>query len=429
VQVGNVASAGSGTLHRSAWRKYIARTGGILASALLGSLVVAATVNAQVPATPPAPAYSPAQLDQMLAPIALYPDELLGQILTAATYPLEVVQADRWLQDAANASMQGDQLAQAMARTPWDPSVRALVAFPQILRLMDTQLEWTEQLGDAFIAQQPDVMDSVQRLRARAQAAGTLVSAPQEVVTNAGQGIEIAPPDGGQVYVPVYNPMLAYGYWPDPDYPPYDFYLPGYAVGAFIGFAIVAPLWGWHHWDWRHHDLDIDGGPRAPLGQGRVPERPVPWRHDPGHRRGVPYRQPETQARFEGRASSAPPPARNPYRGYPPAENRQAPARKPSVHASPGVASTDRAPGRAPASSSPAPVQQQVPARPPAPPRPPAPVFEHAPVRPAAPVIERAPPPALESFGRGAQVKSHEERGATSRTSTPAPSTGARGHR
>ena len=116
--------------------------------------------------------FTPEQLDQMLAPIALYPDPLLAQILMAATYPLEVVVADRWVQDRKNAALKGDRLTEALEQQPWDPSVKSLVPFPQILRMMDRNLEWTERLGDVFLANQAGVMDSVQRLRQRAEAAG-----------------------------------------------------------------------------------------------------------------------------------------------------------------------------------------------------------------------------------------------------------------
>ncbi len=149
--------------------------------------------DAAAPAAQTSPAYTAPQIDQMLAPIALYPDDLVGQILMASTYPQEVVQADRWLQNPANASLDGAQLAQALEQEPWDASVKSLVPFPQIVSMMDENLSWTEQLGDAFLAQQNDVMDAVQQLRARAQSAGTLASTPQESVTNNDEGIEIAP--------------------------------------------------------------------------------------------------------------------------------------------------------------------------------------------------------------------------------------------
>jgi hypothetical protein len=132
---------------------------------------------------PSAPVYDQAQLDQLLAPVALYPDQLLGQILMASTYPLEVVEASRWLQDPNHAALRGPALAQALDQLDWDPSVKSLVAFPSVLQMMDNQLEWTKSLGDAFLAQQADVMDSVQRLRHEALNNGTLQSNSQLVVT------------------------------------------------------------------------------------------------------------------------------------------------------------------------------------------------------------------------------------------------------
>ena len=131
----------------------------------------------------PAPTYAAPQLDQLLAPIALYPDPLLAQILMAATYPLEVVEAARWVQDPNNARLRGDQLDAALQPQDWDPSVKSLVPFPQILQMMNSKLDWTQALGNAFLAQQADVMDSVQRLRAQAQAAGTLQSSPDRKST------------------------------------------------------------------------------------------------------------------------------------------------------------------------------------------------------------------------------------------------------
>jgi hypothetical protein len=127
--------------------------------------------------------YTAAELDQLLAPVALYPDQLLGQILMASTYPLEVVEAARWVEDPNNARLKGDQLAAALQGKDWDPSVKSLAPFPQILRMMDDRLDWMQKLGDAFLAQQNEVMDSVQRLRRQAEEAGTLQSSPQQTVT------------------------------------------------------------------------------------------------------------------------------------------------------------------------------------------------------------------------------------------------------
>src|SRR5579864_4792209 len=138
---------------------------GFLAVMLLGSLAIAQN---SPPAAPAAAPLTPGQLDQLTAPIALYPDALVGEILMASTYPLEIVEADRWLQQSANAALTGDQLAAALAQQPWDPSVKSLVAFPQVLKMMDGHLTWAEQLGDAFLVGQAAVMDSIQRLRQQA---------------------------------------------------------------------------------------------------------------------------------------------------------------------------------------------------------------------------------------------------------------------
>ncbi len=265
---------------------------------LLLLLLPQAAVHGQTPPPAATPVYSAMQLEQMLAPIALYPDALLGPLLTAATYPLEIVQADRWLQNDANASLQGLQLVDALQAQPWDPSVKALVPFPQVLNLLDNDLDWTEQLGNAFLAQQADVMDAIQRLRARAGAAGTLKSSEQEQVSAGPQGIEIAPADPEVVYVPVYDPLSAYGGWPSAQYPPDDFIVTGYPFGSFIGVTVVAPLWGWEQWDWRHHRLNVISRP----GSVPPPWHPGPWQHDPQHRGGVPYVDAPTRARFESAA-------------------------------------------------------------------------------------------------------------------------------
>jgi hypothetical protein len=281
-----------------------------------------------------APVYSQGQIDQLLAPIALYPDPLVGQILMASTYPLEVVEASRWLQDSGNAALHGDDLANAMQQQTWDPSVKSLVAFPQVLQMMNGNLQWTEQLGDAFLAQQPQVMGEVQHLRQQAQAQGNLNSTPQQTVTTQGPDIVIQPAQPQVVYVPVYNPTVVYGPWLYPAYPPYYFssyYFPGavFAGGLLIGFgigiAIIDPLWGWWHWDWYNHRIDIDDHRYADLNRGRGPVgNGGVWQHDSDHRRGVPYRDAATRARFLG-ASANSPEARRTFRGFPAAaQNRTA---------------------------------------------------------------------------------------------------------
>ena len=164
-----------------------------------------------------------AQLDQVVAPIALYPDTLLAQVLMASTYPLEIVQAARW--QAANKSLKGDKLDAALAKQDWDDSVKALVATPTVLTMMNDELDWTTSLGDAVLAQQADVMDAIQRLRGMAQQNGKLATTEQQKVSVAQEAekqvivIESAAPD--VVYVPYYEPAVVYGPWPYPAYPPY----------------------------------------------------------------------------------------------------------------------------------------------------------------------------------------------------------------
>ena len=194
------------------------------------------------------------QLDALLAPIALYPDPLLTQILMASTFPLQIVQAARWAEVPANKALTGDALTKALEAQPWDPSVKSLVPFPQVLALMNGNLDWTQQLGYAFADQQAAVLDSVQRLRRQAQTKGSLQSTPQQVVRTEQQTIVIEPAQADVVYVPSYNPTDVYGTWPYPSYPPV--YLPppvGYPFGAGlaaglafgVGVAITAGLWNW----------------------------------------------------------------------------------------------------------------------------------------------------------------------------------------
>jgi len=202
---------------------------------------------------------TPEQLQRLVAPIALYPDSLVAQILAASTFPEEVVEADRWVQ--ANPDLKGEALGQAVDQQPWDPSVKALAAFPSVLGNMDKNLSWTSSLGDAYYNQQQDVMDAVQVMRHKAEAAGALKTTPQEVVQQQGTDIDIEPAAPDVVYVPAYDPWLVYGYpivaWPGwYPYPgiwyggPYLSFGIGFGIGWFGGFG-----WGWGHWgfDWHHH--------------------------------------------------------------------------------------------------------------------------------------------------------------------------------
>ncbi|MDR3533853.1 MAG: DUF2950 family protein [Rhodopila sp.] len=204
-------------------------------------------------------AFNSEQLDALLAPVALYPDALLTQLLMASTFPLQVVSAWRWVDDPANKSLSGDALAKAIEPQTWDPSVKSLVPFPQVLAMMNGNLDWTQQLGYAFADQQAAVMNSVQRLRAQAKTAGNLQTTEQQVVRTEQQTIIIEPAQPTVVYVPSYNPTVVYGAWPYPSYPPV--YLPpppGYVVGTALvsglafaaGVAVVGSLWGWARPGW-----------------------------------------------------------------------------------------------------------------------------------------------------------------------------------
>jgi hypothetical protein len=243
------------------------------------------------------PAFAQQELDQMLAPIALYPDSLLSQILMASTYPIEVVQAARW--SKANSGITGDQAVQAVEQNNWDPSVKSLVAFPQVLSMMDEKLDWTERLGDAFLSQQQQVMDTVQGLRQKAQAAGNLQSNENVRVEPQGQTIVIEQANPQVVYVPYYDPTYIYGPWWYPAYPPVfwgpwpGYYArPGFGAGFFWGGGItIGAGFFFGAFDWQHRHATVVNinnfyyrAPLHPVGP------PGGWQHDPGHRRGVPYR-------------------------------------------------------------------------------------------------------------------------------------------
>jgi hypothetical protein len=208
---------------------------------------------------PPYTQQTPEELQRLVAPIALYPDSLVAQVLAAATFPEQVVEADRWVQ--AHSDLKGDALGHAVDQEPWDPSVKALAAFPTVLGNMDKNLSWTSSLGDAYYNQQQDVMDAVQVMRQRAQQAGNLKSTPQQTVTTQGSTVVIEPAEPDVVYVPAYDPWLIYGgpivawpgWYPYPgiwyDGPFLSFGL-GFGIGFFGGFG-----WGWGHWgfDWHNH--------------------------------------------------------------------------------------------------------------------------------------------------------------------------------
>jgi hypothetical protein len=210
-------------------------------------------------------------MQQLVAPIALYPDSLVAQILAASTFPEQIVEADRWVQ--GHPDLKGDALGQAVDQQSWDPSVKALTAFPSVLGNMDKNLSWTSSLGDAYYNQQQDVMDAVQVMRQRAQGAGDLKTTPQQVVTDQGSTIAIQPANPDVVYVPAYDPWLAYGEpimgWPGwYPYPgiwfggPYLSFGMGFGIGFFGGFG-----WGWNNWGFNW------GGRYATFGGGRYYSR------------------------------------------------------------------------------------------------------------------------------------------------------------
>jgi hypothetical protein len=292
--------------------------------ALMFSISVAfAQENLPPPNQPPPPTFSQQELDQMLAPIALYPDSLLSQILMASTYPLEVVEAACWSQ--ANPGLQGDPAVQAVETTDWDPSVKSLVAFPQLLAMMNQNLNWTDRLGDAFLAQQPQIMDTVQNLRERAYVAGNLRSTDQLRVEQEGQSIVVEPVSPEMIYVPYYDPTIIYGTWWWPAPPFYWWPFPGYHVRpSYPGFSwgigiTVSSGFFFGAFDWHRRSVNVvrvNNYYYRPENVSHAPPNVVPgaWQHDPFHRRGTVYRDATLRQRF-GRAGSGVPAARSNFRG------------------------------------------------------------------------------------------------------------------
>jgi len=255
------------------------RLGKQILASLLSLALLVATLPQSLPAqdapapdtqaqsqAPPYAQQTPEQLQRLVAPIALYPDSLVAQILAASTFPDQVVEADRWVQ--AHPDLKGEALGQAVDPQPWDPSVKALAAFPSVLGNLDKNLSWTSSLGDAYYNQQQDVMDAVQVMRHKAQDAGALKNPQHEVIKDDGPDIGIEPAEPDVVYVPAYDPWLIYGYpivaWPGwYPYPgiwfggPYFSFGIGFGIGWWGGFG-----WGWGNWgfDWHHHYARFGGG-------------------------------------------------------------------------------------------------------------------------------------------------------------------------
>jgi hypothetical protein len=278
--------------------------------------------SAQARAADP-PKFTVEQLDQMLAPIALFPDALLAQVLMATTYPKDVAEAAEWA--LANRSLKGDDAVKAVQDKPWDPSVQSLVAFPQVLAMLSEKPEWVRDLGDAFLGQPKDVMDSVQFLRAKAKESGNLSTneqqivtvepappPPQTVVVNAPppptQIITIAPANPQVVFVPIYNPVHVFGPWWHPLFPP--FFFPPAPVWGFgwnpvataiwwgVGIGITNALWGGVNWGRRDVNINVNRWNNINVNNRIVSNnRNVNWNHNPGNRRGVPYRDNVTRDR------------------------------------------------------------------------------------------------------------------------------------
>jgi hypothetical protein len=277
------------------------------------------------------------ELDQMLAPIALYPDDLLTQLLMASTYPLEIVQAARWTKQ--NKNLKGDALTEALEKEDWDPSVKSLVNFPEVLERMNEDLQWTQKLGDAFLAQEKQVMDTIQMLRKKAQEAGNLKDNPQQKVVVEQGDIIIQSANPEVIYVPSYNPAVVYGGWwwpafpPPPPFFPFFPYATPYAYGAMAFGAAVArgAAWGyaWGHANWHGGDVNINASRNTNInnninrdkykadmknkglgegGQGK-------WQHDSSHRKGVSYRDQQTGQKFNKASTREASQARDSFRG------------------------------------------------------------------------------------------------------------------
>ena len=271
--------------------------------------------------------FKPEELEQIVAPIALHPDDLIAQILMASTYPLEVVQAERWAKQ--NASLKGDALTKALEAQDWDPSVKSLVNFPQVLTMMSEKLDWTQKLGDAFLADQKKVLDTIQSMRAKAQSAGNLKTTKEQTVIVEEKIIKIEPANPQVIYVPTYNPTVVYGAWPYPAYPPYAYYPPGYMAGSAFWFAAgvgMGAAWGyaWGNSNWNGGDVNINNSRNTNInnnidrgnyaknqpagGQGK-------WQHNAEHRKGVSYRDQGTAQKFNKASTNDAIKSREQFRG------------------------------------------------------------------------------------------------------------------
>jgi len=271
------------------------------------------------------------ELDQMLAPIALYPDSLLVQVLMATTYPIEIVQADRFAKK--NKDLKGDKLLEAAKNEDWDPTVKSLLQFPDVLAMMSDKLDWTTKMGDAFLAQQKDVMDSVQRLRKKAQESGNLKTTQQQIVIVEKETVIIQPANPQVIYVPSYSPTVVYGTWAYPAYPPYPYYPPGYGMAAatfgfMAGVAVGSSGCCWGNANWGHGDVDIDVNRTNNFTNNNYNKQKATqyqqqrgqqggkqqWQHNPENRKGAAYRDNNTAQKYN-KGTSAQAASRDAYRG------------------------------------------------------------------------------------------------------------------
>jgi Spy/CpxP family protein refolding chaperone len=296
-------------------------------------LLLAITPGVTAQQSDTAAVFKPEELEQILAPIALHPDSLVTQILMAATYPLEVVQAERWIKQ--NASLKGEALTAALEKQEWDPSVKSLVNFPQVVTMMSEQLEWTQKVGDAFLADQKQVLDTIQSLRAKAQASGNLQTTKEQTIIVEEKIIKIEPANPQVVYVPTYNPTVVYGAWPYPAYPPYAYYPPGYVASSAMMFGAgmaMGAAWGyaWGNSNWNGGEVDIDVDRNTNIntninrdqakqkmqerGQGNQRGQGT-WQHNPEHRKGVSYRDQGTAQKFNRASSNDAVQSREQFRG------------------------------------------------------------------------------------------------------------------
>lgn len=296
----------------------------ILSSAIaLLTLATTQTLGAQEPSSAQAPAetqaastFTPEQLEQIVAPIALHPDAILSQILMASTYPLEIVEAARWVQK--NSALKGAKLEEALKQQDWDPNVKTICGLPAVLKQMNDNLDWTQDLGDAFLGQKKELMDTVQKMRQKALEAGTLKSSEQQKVSEDGNIIIIQSASPEVVYVPSYSPTVVYGsswYYPTYYYPPmYAPYPPGAPLFSFgLGLAWGAAIWGDCDWHGGDVDIDIDKHNEFNRNTDRNPDRnkldkagttnrggKQSFQHDPAHRKGANYRNPQTAQKYGG---------------------------------------------------------------------------------------------------------------------------------